>query len=85
MTCVGYDEQFVRVLEANAHRFVSSTQKNANEGNTTKKAKRPRMSERVDGQEHSSEGGRHDESGPMEVTSATRRSTRARVKRVRTS
>ena len=94
MTCVGYDEQFVRVLEANAHRFVSFTRKNASEGNTTNTfkrprntLKRPRMSERVDGEdvEHSSEGGWHDESDPMEVTSTIRRSTRARVKRVRTS
>ena len=86
MTCVGYDEQFVRVLEANAHRFVSSTQKNANEGKSNKKVKRLRTSERMDAQdvETPSEGG-HDESGPMEVTSTIRRSTRARVKRVRTS
>ena len=82
MTCVGYDEQFVRVLEANAHRFVSPTQKNANEDKTTKKVKRLRMPERVEARDV--EDGR-DESGPVEVTSATRRSTRARVKRVRTS
>ncbi len=32
MTCVGYDVPFVRVLEANAHRFMPSAQKNGSKG-----------------------------------------------------
>lgn len=97
MTCVGYDAPFVRVLEANAHRFVPSTHKGGNEGekksdateSKNKTNRNPNVSKgkkikgvrRLERDEERTSEDEHDESGVV----VDRRSTRARVKRVRTS
>ncbi|RPD55120.1 hypothetical protein L227DRAFT_579938 [Lentinus tigrinus ALCF2SS1-6] len=84
MTCVGYDEQFVRVLGANAHRFVATTPR-TRKGQSGKKTKGARRDERAEDPEEDGMSGDEHESAPKDVVTTERRSTRQRVKRVRTS
>lgn len=88
MTCVGYDERFVRNLEANAHRFVPSVPKKTVGGRKgSNKTKGRRKTERTEELAEHDESDDEQESSSREdhVVAAERRSTRPRVKRVRIS